>query len=200
MSSIDQNILAARRMVDAASLAMANIDVESVVLPPAREASCRRRAPHSIQNQPSSNLRVARRAMVRPCLPGLNQDRAVRTCRFLSVLFAVTPRRLPTRLHDGAAADRSTTLRMHRCARWTVWRRMPSCSSISEVVKADPDASAEIGFSARILAKDGHVVACRLFVVSRKIDKLDPVSAVAAFNDAFESIATELIAWTADEL
>jgi len=67
-------------------------------------------------------------------------------------------------------------------------------------VKADPDASAEIGFSARILAKDGHVVASRLFAVSRKIDKLDPVSAVAAFNDAFESIATELIAWTADAL
>jgi phospholipid/cholesterol/gamma-HCH transport system substrate-binding protein len=67
-------------------------------------------------------------------------------------------------------------------------------------IKADPDLTARIGFSARILAKDGHVVASRLFSESRKIDKLDPVSAVAAFNDAFASIAIELIPWTADAL
>jgi phospholipid/cholesterol/gamma-HCH transport system substrate-binding protein len=67
-------------------------------------------------------------------------------------------------------------------------------------IKGDPDASAEIGFSARIIAKDGHVVASRLFVESRKLEKLDPSSAVAAFNDAFGSIATQLITWTADAL
>jgi len=67
-------------------------------------------------------------------------------------------------------------------------------------IKSDPDFTADIGFSARILAKDGHVVASRVFVQSRKFDKLDPASAVAAFDDAFKSIASELITWTADAL
>jgi phospholipid/cholesterol/gamma-HCH transport system substrate-binding protein len=67
-------------------------------------------------------------------------------------------------------------------------------------IKGDPDASAEIGFSARIVAKDGRVVASRLFVENRKLERLDPPSALAAFNDAFASIATELITWTAGAL
>ena len=67
-------------------------------------------------------------------------------------------------------------------------------------IKTDPDLTAEIGFSAGTLAKNGHVVASRVFQQSRKLDKLDPISAVSAFNDAFESIATELITWTAGAL
>jgi len=67
-------------------------------------------------------------------------------------------------------------------------------------IKSDPDASVEIGFSARILAKDGHVVASRLFAESRKLEKTDPASAVAAFDDAFGRAATELITWTATSL
>ena len=89
----------------------------------------------------------------------------------------------PLRSMDGLAADAQLLIDIR-----------------SFYVKADPDASADIGFSAKLLAKDGHVVASRLFAASRKIDTLDPVSAVAAFNDAFESIATELTAWTADAL
>jgi phospholipid/cholesterol/gamma-HCH transport system substrate-binding protein len=67
-------------------------------------------------------------------------------------------------------------------------------------IKSDPDFTANIGFSARILAKDGHVVASRVFVQSQKFDKLDPASAAAAFDDGFKSIATELITWTAGAL
>ena len=67
-------------------------------------------------------------------------------------------------------------------------------------IKSDPDFTAEIGFSARILAKDGHVVASRVFVQSQKFDKLDPASCAAAFDDGFRSIATELITWTAGAL
>ena len=44
-------------------------------------------------------------------------------------------------------------------------------------IKADPDPTAEISLSVRILAKDGHVVASRAFSQSRKLDKLDPASA-----------------------
>jgi phospholipid/cholesterol/gamma-HCH transport system substrate-binding protein len=67
-------------------------------------------------------------------------------------------------------------------------------------IKTDPDASAEIGFSARILAKDGHIVGSRVFAESSKLEKLDPPSAVAAFDDAFGRISTELISWTAGAL
>jgi phospholipid/cholesterol/gamma-HCH transport system substrate-binding protein len=67
-------------------------------------------------------------------------------------------------------------------------------------VDTDSDLTAEIGFSARILNKDGQVVASRLFQQRKKLDKPDPASAVAAFNDAFGSIATELITWTASAL
>jgi phospholipid/cholesterol/gamma-HCH transport system substrate-binding protein len=67
-------------------------------------------------------------------------------------------------------------------------------------VNTNPGLAAEIGFSARILNKDGDVVASRLFQQTRKFDKPDPESAVAAFDDAFASIATELIAWTAGAL
>jgi phospholipid/cholesterol/gamma-HCH transport system substrate-binding protein len=67
-------------------------------------------------------------------------------------------------------------------------------------INTDDQLTAEIGFSARVLNKDGQVVASRLFQRRRKLDKPDPASAVAAFNDAFGSIATELITWTSDAL
>jgi phospholipid/cholesterol/gamma-HCH transport system substrate-binding protein len=67
-------------------------------------------------------------------------------------------------------------------------------------IKADSDLTAEIGFSARILNKSGQVVASALFQKDKKLDKADPLSAVAAFNEAFEGVARELIAWTAGAL
>jgi phospholipid/cholesterol/gamma-HCH transport system substrate-binding protein len=60
--------------------------------------------------------------------------------------------------------------------------------------------TAEIGLSARILNKGGQVVASNLFQQRRKLDKPDPASAVGAFDDAFGSIATELITWAAGAL
>jgi phospholipid/cholesterol/gamma-HCH transport system substrate-binding protein len=50
------------------------------------------------------------------------------------------------------------------------------------------------------LNKDGQVVASRLFQQSKKLEKSDPASAVAAFDDAFGRIATDLIIWTAKTL
>ena len=75
-------------------------------------------------------------------------------------------------------------------------------SSISEVFKSKAIRmlSAVIGFSARILSKNGRLVASRVFLQSRKLDKVDPLSAVAAFNDAFDNIATELITWTTNAI
>ena len=59
---------------------------------------------------------------------------------------------------------------------------------------------AEIGLSARIVDKNGKVVASRLFEESEKFDKIEPPAAVAAFNDAFGRIAKEMIAWTVQAL
>jgi phospholipid/cholesterol/gamma-HCH transport system substrate-binding protein len=70
-------------------------------------------------------------------------------------------------------------------------------------IKTDPGLTVGIEFSARILAKNGNLVASRVFQQSQKLDKLDPVAAVAAvagFNEAFARIATDLITWTADQL
>jgi phospholipid/cholesterol/gamma-HCH transport system substrate-binding protein len=67
-------------------------------------------------------------------------------------------------------------------------------------IDTDSGLTAEVGFSARILNKNGQVVASRLFQQRSKLDKPDPASAVAAFNDAFGSIAIDLITWTADAL
>jgi phospholipid/cholesterol/gamma-HCH transport system substrate-binding protein len=67
-------------------------------------------------------------------------------------------------------------------------------------INTDDELTAEIGFSARILNKDGQVVASHLFQQRKKLDKPDPASAVAAFNDAFANAATDLITWTAGAL
>lgn len=56
--------------------------------------------------------------------------------------------------------------------------------------------TAEIGLSARIVDKNGKVVAARLFEESEKFDKVEPPAAVAAFDNAFGRIAKEMIAWT----
>jgi len=62
-----------------------------------------------------------------------------------------------------------------------------------------PDPAAEISLSARILDKSGRVVAARLFSASRKLEGVDPPAAVAAFDDAFTSLARDLIVWTASQ-
>ena len=50
-------------------------------------------------------------------------------------------------------------------------------------IAMESEPAAEIGLSARIVDKNGKVVASRLFEESQKFDKLDPPAAVAAFDD-----------------
>ena len=64
----------------------------------------------------------------------------------------------------------------------------------------DPKPAAEIGLSARIVDKNGKVVASRLFEDSEKLDKVEPAAAAAAFNEAFGRIAKDMIAWTVQAL
>jgi phospholipid/cholesterol/gamma-HCH transport system substrate-binding protein len=67
-------------------------------------------------------------------------------------------------------------------------------------VAVDSGPEAQIGLSARIVDKDGKVIASRLFEQSQKFEKLEPQTAVNAFNDAFGKIAKDMIAWTVQAL
>jgi phospholipid/cholesterol/gamma-HCH transport system substrate-binding protein len=67
-------------------------------------------------------------------------------------------------------------------------------------IVVDPAPTAEIGLSARIVDKNGKVIASRLFEDSQKFDKVEPPAAVAAFDEAFGRVAKEMIAWTVQAL
>lgn len=67
-------------------------------------------------------------------------------------------------------------------------------------VATDSGPTAEIGLSARIVDKNGKVIASRLFEDSQKFDKLEPAATVAAFSEAFGRIAKDMIAWTVQAL
>jgi phospholipid/cholesterol/gamma-HCH transport system substrate-binding protein len=67
-------------------------------------------------------------------------------------------------------------------------------------IAVDSEPRAEIGLSARIVDKEGKVLASRLFEESEKFGKVEPPAAVAAFNDAFGRIAKDMIAWTVQAL
>ena len=64
----------------------------------------------------------------------------------------------------------------------------------------DSKPTAEIGLSARIVDKNGKVVASRLFEESETFDHVEPPEAVAAFSEAFGRIAKNMIAWTVEAL
>lgn len=63
-------------------------------------------------------------------------------------------------------------------------------------IRTSSEPVAEIDFSAKILGKDGRVLASRLFAEKRKLEELTPESALRAFSGAFGSIAKDLISWT----
>jgi phospholipid/cholesterol/gamma-HCH transport system substrate-binding protein len=63
-------------------------------------------------------------------------------------------------------------------------------------VAVDAGPEAQIGLSARIVDKDGKVMASRLFEESEKFEKVEPQAAVTAFDAAFGRIARNMIDWT----
>ena len=67
-------------------------------------------------------------------------------------------------------------------------------------IETDLQPAARIALSARILDKNGKVIASRLFEQSEKFDKLEPEAAVSAFNDAFGRLAKDFVAWTVQAL
>jgi phospholipid/cholesterol/gamma-HCH transport system substrate-binding protein len=67
-------------------------------------------------------------------------------------------------------------------------------------IATDSEPAAEIGLSARIVDKNGKVMASRLFEDRQKLDKVEPATAVAAFNDSFGRIARDMVVWTVQAL
>jgi phospholipid/cholesterol/gamma-HCH transport system substrate-binding protein len=67
-------------------------------------------------------------------------------------------------------------------------------------ISVDSEPVAEIGLSARIIDKEGKLIASRLFEESEKFDQVAPPAAVAAFSKAFGRIAKSMIAWTVQAL
>ena len=63
-------------------------------------------------------------------------------------------------------------------------------------IATDDEPRAEIGLSARIVDKNGGVIASRIIETSEKLDKVEPVASVQAFEAAFARIAKELVHWT----
>ncbi|MBA2397418.1 MAG: MCE family protein [Bradyrhizobium sp.] len=67
-------------------------------------------------------------------------------------------------------------------------------------IAVDSRPAAEIGLSARIVDKNGKVVASRLFDESESFEKVAPAEAAAAFSNAFGRIAKDMIAWAVPAL
>ncbi|MGE5157824.1 MAG: ABC-type transport auxiliary lipoprotein family protein [Gemmatimonas sp.] len=67
-------------------------------------------------------------------------------------------------------------------------------------IAVDAGPAAEIALSARLVDKNGKVIASRLFEQSQKLDQVEPAAAVAAFNDAFGRIAKDVVGWTVQAL
>jgi phospholipid/cholesterol/gamma-HCH transport system substrate-binding protein len=67
-------------------------------------------------------------------------------------------------------------------------------------IAVDSKPAAEIALSARIVDKNGKIVAARLFEENEKFDQVAPPEAVAAFSDAFGRIAKDMISWTVQAL
>jgi phospholipid/cholesterol/gamma-HCH transport system substrate-binding protein len=63
-------------------------------------------------------------------------------------------------------------------------------------IDTEGDPVVDIALSARIVDKNGKVVASRLVEAREKLDKIEPAAAVDAFNAAFARIAKELVGWT----
>jgi phospholipid/cholesterol/gamma-HCH transport system substrate-binding protein len=67
-------------------------------------------------------------------------------------------------------------------------------------IALDSDPAVDIALSARILDKEGRVVASHLFEERERLDKVEPAAAASAFSDAFGRLAKSMVAWTVQSL
>jgi phospholipid/cholesterol/gamma-HCH transport system substrate-binding protein len=62
-------------------------------------------------------------------------------------------------------------------------------------ISTEAEPNVNIALSARIVDKDGRVVAARLFEEKERLGQIEPAAAAGAFNRAFLAIAGKLIGW-----
>lgn len=62
-------------------------------------------------------------------------------------------------------------------------------------VSAAKDPTAEVVLTAKILSKDGRVLASKIFAQEARLAELNPVTAAAAINAAFGKAAAEIVVW-----
>jgi phospholipid/cholesterol/gamma-HCH transport system substrate-binding protein len=67
-------------------------------------------------------------------------------------------------------------------------------------IVTEPSPAVEIALSARLLDKNGKVIASKLFEDSQKLDQLVPAATVGAFSDSFDRIARQMIGWSVQAL
>ena len=49
--------------------------------------------------------------------------------------------------------------------------------------------------TAKVVAKDGRVLASKIFTRRAPLSEINPAAAVAGINEAFGKVASELVAW-----
>jgi phospholipid/cholesterol/gamma-HCH transport system substrate-binding protein len=124
---------------------------------------------------PAAQVPAFENAMWADSIPALLQARLIESLENYDIAHA------PLRGANGAPADRQIMIDLRRFQ-----------------IATAGDVAAQIGLTARLLDKDGKVLASRLFEADQKFDKLEPASAVDAFNGAFKRVAKDLIVWAAE--
>lgn len=62
-------------------------------------------------------------------------------------------------------------------------------------VMAEKGPVAEVTLTAKVVAKDGRVLASKIFTQRTPVSEINPAAAVAGINDAFGKVASELVVW-----
>lgn len=62
-------------------------------------------------------------------------------------------------------------------------------------ISADKEAAAEVVLTAKVVAKDGRVLASRIFTGRVPLAEIDPARAAAAINQAFGQVAVDIVVW-----
>jgi phospholipid/cholesterol/gamma-HCH transport system substrate-binding protein len=68
------------------------------------------------------------------------------------------------------------------------------------LVSTSPESAADIDFMAKLLDKDGKIVAARPFQATVPANGTDAKAYVSALDEAFAKLVTELLTWTTDTL
>ncbi|MCB1547488.1 MAG: membrane integrity-associated transporter subunit PqiC [Hyphomicrobiaceae bacterium] len=63
-------------------------------------------------------------------------------------------------------------------------------------IAEDAAPRAVVELATKVLDKDGKIIGTRVFKAERPLASREPQAAVAALNDAFAQVATELVTWT----